>query len=249
MFKRLLLISALVFTACERNTRATVNGVALSADPRLSGVERERALNELVDEELQAQRATALGYAPEGPLAGATGPSRRHDLAKQFRMTELLGKATVSPDEARAWFDANTARVQSEFQVQFLKVQGRATGQAVLAALRAGQPFDDVAAAQFPKAPEPKPWAVQPMRWAQVPPPWWPELDRLEVGKTSGLIADVQDRYWVVKLVARRQTAPVTFEVAEPAITATLRAKKFEERRDRSMKELRAAAQIEWSAR
>ena len=86
------------------------------------------------------------------------------------------------------------------------------------------------------------------MAWAQVPPPWWSELDSLTPGKTSGLIADRGDRYWVVKVIERKQNPAMTFAAAAAAIDATLRARKFEERREAAMKALRAKAKLEVSS-
>jgi hypothetical protein len=248
--------------------RATVNGVpitGLEIGARLAGAamgasgekanasQQRSALEQAIDEELLAQRALELGYQPQQPGDGDGGvpdaktrESHRHDLARQFRMKELLEKTVVTPEETRAWFDANLARLQSELQVQFIIVQGKATGDVVLASLARGQSFDEVALAQFPRAPDPKPWAVQPMSWFQVPPPWWTELDKLEPGKTSGLIADQGDRYWIVKLVERKKNTAITFEASEPPIAASLRATKFEARREEVLKELRAKARIDF---
>ncbi len=241
--------------------RAQVNAVSitgLEVASRLAGVgdratagQQQAALDELVLEELQAQRALELGYVADagdgGVLEAKALVARRHDLAKQFRMSELLGKATVTPEEIRAWFDANTARVQSEFQLQFLKVQGRARGEAMLAALASGQSFDDVALAQYPKAADPKPWEVKAWTWSRIPPPWWPELDKLTPGKNSGLILEDGDIFWIIKLVGRNQKTPAaTFEGEAPAIQASLMAAKFEARRDAAFKELRGQAKIEY---
>lgn len=248
--------------------RAKVNGVAITGaevGARLAGTamgpngerataeQQQAALEQVIQEELQAQRALALGYPVEatdgGVLDARALEARRHNLAKQFRMKELLEKSAPTPEETRAWFDANTARVQAELQVQYLVVAGKQTGDAVLAQLAAGKSFDEVAAALFPKAPDPKPWAVQPMSWAQVPPPWWPQLDQLQPGKTSGLIADQGDRYWIVKLVERKQNPAITYEEVAPAISASLQAANFETRRETVMKELRSAAKIELISR
>lgn len=255
-----------VTPALGSEVRATVNGVpitGLEVGARLAGAamgpmgekanaaQQRTALEQAIDEELLAQRALELGYqsqqASDGGVPDAKArESRRHDLAKQFRMKELLEKAVVTPEETRAWFDAHLARVQAELQVQFIIVHGKATGDAVLASLAKGQSFDEVALAQFPKAPDPKPWAVQPMSWFQVPPPWWAQLDKLEAGKTSGLIADEGDRFWIVRLVDRKPNPAITFEASEPPIAASLRAAKFEARREEVLKELRAKAKIEF---
>lgn len=250
-------------------TRAVVNGTPITGDEvamHLTGrfgigkpgdpATPAEALEDLVSEELLAQRALELGYQAEGSEVDAGAPAdartrdrRRASLAKQLRMKELLLKTAVGPEEVRAWFDANAARVQSELQVQQLNVQGREAGNAALAALAGGKSFEEVAAARVRDAgPQPAPWAAQKLGWSEVPPPWWPELDKLQAGQNSGLIAYQRDSFWIIKLVERKQDPAVTFEAVAPAIHATLLAAKFEERRDHLLKELRAKAKIELRA-
>lgn len=262
---RTTFIFALALLSCERNkpasapvgdeVRARVNGVpitALELAQRLAGgaeratpAQKQIALEQAISEELQAQRALELGLSAAGVPTDAKGrDARRHALAKTFRMSELLDKAVVTPDEARAWFDSHAARVQHELQLQALTLPSRAAADTFVAALGSGGSFDDAAAARFPELEIAKPWAPVSMKWSTVPPPWWPELEALEPGKTSGVITDQQGLSWVLKLVERKAIA-VTFEEAAPAIQATLQAARFEERLKSSEQELRAKAKIE----
>ena len=266
---RITFIFALALLSCERNkpasspvgdeVRARVNGVPITAHEvaqRLAGgaqratpAQKQTALEQAISEELQAQRALELGLAAGELDAGvptdAKGrAARRHALAKTFRMSELLDKAAGTPEEARAWFELHAARVQHELQLQALTLPSRAAADTFVAALGSGRSFDEAAAAQFPELEASQPWAKVSMKWSTVPPPWWPELEALEPGQTSGLITDQQGHYWVLKLVERK-TIAVTFEEAAPAIQATLQAARFEERLKSSEQELRAKAKIE----
>lgn len=268
MFRTTFLF-ALVLLSCGRNkpastpvgdeVRARVNGVpitALEVAQRLVGgaeratpAQKQTALEQAISEELQAQRALELGLAAGETDAGvptdAKGrDARRHARAKTFRMSELLDKAVVTPEEARAWFEVHAARVQHQLQLQALTLPSRAAADTFVAALSSGRSFEDAAAAQFPELEASNPWAPVSMKWSTVPPPWWPELEALDPGKTSGVITDQQGHYWVLKLVERKATA-VTFEEAAPAIQATLQAARFEEHLKSSEQELRAKAKVE----
>lgn len=250
--------------AMGEEVRARVNGVPITglevaqrlagaalgpAGERATAAQQQTALDQAIVEELLAQRALELGLSVQEADAGAPSDpkardARRHALAKKFRMSELLDKALVTPEEAHAWFDAHAARVQHELELQAVSLPSRAAAEAFVATLGSGKSFDEAAAAQFPEVTEPKPWAPASMSWSVIPPPWWTELDALEPGKSSGVITDQQGHYWVLKLLGRKPS-PVTFEAAAPAIQATIQAQKFEERLQSTIKELRAKAKIE----
>lgn len=241
--------------ALGEEARARVNGVpitGLELAQRLGGegataARQQAALDQAIVEELQAQRALELGLFDEGDggvAPDAKSREARHALAKRFRMSELLDKAVVTPEETRAWFDAHQARVQHELQVQVLTLESRFAAEKFVAALGSGKSFDEAAVAQFPQVTEPKPWAAVSMKWSTIPPPWWAALETLEPGKSSGVVTDQQGHFWVLKLLERKPS-PVTFEAAAPAVQATLQALEFEERLESSTRELRAKAKIE----
>lgn len=278
---RVLLLVVVVAAACERRqqdaarpapsvlaseVRARVNGVSITGDEVAlwlagphgtaksgSPLTPEQALEDLIDLELMAQRAQALGHRVEGGPAADGGAdavlgraTRRQSLAKQFRMKELLLKAVVTPEEARAWFDANAAWVRSELEVQSMRVAGReAVGQAQ-GLLASGKSFEEVAATvDVGRGAEPRPGVAKRLRWSQVPPPWRAELERLTAGKISGPIADGAGGFWLLKLLGRNEDPAVTFESAGPAVQAWLTAQKFEQQRESVVKELRGKAKIE----
>jgi hypothetical protein len=167
-------------------------------------------------------------------------------LAKLYRSKEVLEKSAVSDADARRYFDANTARVQSEFKVMQILVRGQAAIDAAAAALAQGKDFAEVAAAQFPElTPGQAPWDLPQLTWEQVPSQWWPELDKLEVGKVSAVIPAPGERFWLIKLVERRANLATTFEVAKPRIQALLKSARYEERRAQLDQELRAKAKVE----
>lgn len=273
------LVAAAALASCERtssqptpalpkDTLAAVNGqpiteyelqLRLRASPgakpgeRPAAETRQAALDAIVLQELQAQRALELGLDAEPSfreqmwqVEAQLREVRRRELAKLYRTKEVFEKSVVTVEDARRYFDENTARVQMEVRVLQIFVRGRPAADQAAAALAKGAPFEEVAAAQFSQLPpNEKPWALPVLAWDQVPPQWWADLDRLQVGGVSGILAAPGDRYWIIKLVEKRQQPALTFEAAMPRIQALLKSDKFEERRDQLEKELRGKAKIE----
>lgn len=271
------LVAATALASCERassppaparpkDTLAAVNGqpiteFELQLRLRSAGAKpgdsladsRQAALDALILQEMQAQRALELGLdadpgfqAQMRQVEAQMREVRRRELAKLYRTKEVFEKSVVTDEDARRYFDENTARVQTEVHVQQIMVRGRAVADEAAAALAKGTSFEEVAAAQFHELPPgEKPWTLPILSWDQVPPQWWAELDRMQVGEVSGVLAAPGDRYWILKLLEKRQNPALTFEAAKPRIEALLKSDKFEERRSRLEQELKAKAKIE----
>lgn len=237
--------------------RARVNGVALTGElvaSRLGAAAatasaelQQAALEQVITDELQAQKAMSSGLTselPEGPDVKAAD-LRRHDLAKQYRLTELFKRAAPSADEVKAWFTQHADRAQAELELQVVAFDKKANVDAFTAALAAGKSFDDAAAALYPAPPEPKPWLPAKFTFSTVPPPFWSALDALQPGMVSPFIAEQGQRGWIVRLVSRTQNKALTLEQATPAISAFLIQERLEGIRKKDEQELRAAAKVE----
>lgn len=209
------------------------------------------ALDAIITDELLAQRAKALGLERDpafleemARVEAQVAEVRRRELAKLFVHKEIIGKADVSDADARAHFDAYPKRFRSELVVAQLALKGRAAIDAAAAELAAGKSFDDVARALVPQAAAgEKPWVLPAMRWADVPPAWWPALDALEPGQTSAPIAMGSDR-WVLLQLLERRALDVDFDALKPALQAQLKAERIEALRASTEAELRRAAKV-----
>lgn len=255
-------------TAPPRDTLVLVNGKPITdfeVGLRLRGPgakqpgeaptpeDKQAALDALVLQELQAQRAVELGLdADPGyqetmrQLEAQLREARRKELAKLYRAQEVFEKSAVSDEVAKRWWDAHTARAQTELKVLQILVKGRPAAAAADAALAKGDAFEQVAAAQFGDLPEGmKPWELPVLTFDQVPPQWWGAVDTLEPGKVSASIAAPGDRFWIIKLLEKKQNAALTFEAAKPRIQAQLKSDSFEARRAQLETELRSRAKIE----
>ncbi|MCC6336784.1 MAG: peptidyl-prolyl cis-trans isomerase [Myxococcales bacterium] len=249
----------------QKDVVATVNGTSITrfevllrtrtAPPQAGEGQDEvkrRALENIVLDELYAQKAVALGFETDSSfleemarVEAQVAEARRRELAKVYLHREVLQKVAVSDAEARAHFDAFPVRFGNQWRVAQVVVKGKAAADAVQADLAKGRSFEEVAAEKVGVAPPgEKPWELPAMAWAQVPPAWWPALDALEPGQVSPAIALANDR-WVFVQLLERTPSPADFEALKPLIQAQLKSEKIDATRKATEAELRGAAKIE----
>lgn len=232
-------------------------GVQLRAHPARKDTppaEAQReALEELVRLELYAQKAVELGLDKDpaflteaARVEAQVRAARRTELARLYRFREVLEKAMPGADEVRAAFDANPKRFRSTVRVGQLVLKGRAGLEAARARLAAGESFEAVARSLLGTVPEgTRPWELPAMAWAEVPPSWWPALERLEPGQVSEPIAQPNDRFVVLQLLERGEGPEVNFEQVRPVLEAALKVERAEARRVETEQALRTAAKVE----
>ncbi|MCA9676076.1 MAG: peptidyl-prolyl cis-trans isomerase [Kofleriaceae bacterium] len=247
--------------AWSPDTVASVNGHAitradLTGAPRGHGDDAAPATEELDDViglELAAQQAEALGLdrdpAYQQELHALQAPAqafRRHRLAELYFDDQVTKQIQISDADARAYFDANAARIRSQVHVWQILARDRTEIEQVQADLAAGQAFEDVARARLPDLPAGvrPPWDVAPMHWNQVPEAWRAVLDTLQPGQVSDVIAGPRGRYWVIKLLERTDDPSITFDTVEDTIVALLRDERATARRAELAHQLRADATI-----
>ncbi|MEW5737597.1 MAG: peptidylprolyl isomerase [Myxococcota bacterium] len=242
---------------------AVVNGVPISSRELLlrtrssarsgSPAEvQERALDELILDELFAQQAKAKGYEADpsfveemARLEAQVAEVRRRELAKAFLHRDILQKAAATEAEARAHFDAHQPRFTSDVRVAQVVLKDKLAADAAQEELAKGRSFDDVAAERVGAvAPGEKPWELPMMTWAQVPPTWWPALDALQPGQVSAPFRTPDGRWVVLKLLERKPVTP-DFEALKPLIQAHLKSEAMDAARRATEAQLRAAARIE----
>jgi len=213
---------------------------------------REAALEALITQELEAQRAVELGLdrdpgyqAAAAQLEAQKRELERRQLAQLFEEKEIRQKAQVTEAQARAYFEQHRARLSQRVSVSQLLVKGREALEPLKRRLDAGEAFDAVAASLYPVEPEgKKPWQLGPLTWQQVPEAWWPALDAMKVGELSPIIDGPGGRAWLLRLDARSDDPSLTFEAARPGIEAVLKNDVLTEKRDAALQELKAKAQI-----
>jgi parvulin-like peptidyl-prolyl isomerase len=86
------------------------------------------------------------------------------------------------------------------------------------------------------------------LKWNQLPPAWRDIVHKLDKGQTSGILRGANDRFWIVKLVDKRDS-DITFDAVRDAIIEVLKNDKLEALRQKMEQELRKAARIDYANR
>jgi hypothetical protein len=231
----------------DARVKSETHGVAVPED-------RRRAMLEgLVTQELMAQRARELGidadprYTEEAAEADAQiAGFKRRRLADLFIEREIVSKTETSDAEARKFFDDNGPRVRTELHLLQIFRRSRTAIDAAQAALSSGKRFEEVAGGGMEGMPPGRraPWDIGFTKWLQLPEALREPAFALKPGEVSGILVGPNDRFWIVKLVERREDAAATFETLRMPITDFLRQSKIEARRAQAEKEIRDRAKI-----
>ncbi|UCF35159.1 MAG: peptidyl-prolyl cis-trans isomerase [Phycisphaerales bacterium] len=214
--------------------------------------QRKNVLEVIIQQELVYQRAVELGLDANAgyqkklrQMEAQLNAFKRKELSELF-WREIAGRAVISEAEAKKYFEENAARIQTELHVrQILKRQESVIEQA-LSDIEHGASFDEVARRQFPNLPEGagQPWDLGYLKWKQVPEAWRNVVYNLKKGEVSGVIRGPNSRFWIIKLIDKRENPDITFESIKPTIMEVLKNEKIEELRAQAARDLRAKASI-----
>jgi len=248
---------------------ATVNGVAIGAAELAlamataaraesphgggSGVtpDRGRVLAGLIDQELAAQRAVALGLDADpafkdelAKLDAQLASVRRQRLAALFDK-DLAARAVVAPAAVQTFYDQHVDEIRTRVHVWQILFRDRAKATAAAAELAGGATFEAVAQRVLNAPPGTTPWDVGYLAWNQLPPAWSTTLPGMAVGATSGVIDGPGGRFWIVRVIDRQRDDEQTLERARPAIELRLGDEAAQVARAQALTELRKAARID----
>jgi parvulin-like peptidyl-prolyl isomerase len=245
---------------------ATVNGVPISADDvrRESAVhmqkeepnpERARGvLESVIRDELAYQEALKLGLDADASyqrearrLDADLHAAKRRLLADVFYRKQSAKNADFSDAELHKYFDEHAAELQREVHVFQILTRDETRINDFKKRIEQGAAFEEVAASMFPNAGlgDRKPWDLGYLGFSQIPEAWRAELQKLGPGQTSGVIRGPNERFWIIKLVERRERAQ-TFEQSKSEISSILKSQKLEAFRQQMTQQLRASAHIEY---
>lgn len=234
-------------------TRAEVGAEAKGeGHPGVPAGDEKGALEALVRQELAAQKAVELGLDPGpeyraelGRLEAQVAAFKRRRLAAVYDR-QAVAKADVSDDEARRYYEKEGARIRTEVHVWQLLLRDEAQVEQARRDIESGVPFDVAARRLFPDVPATAGafWDVGYMRWSQVPEPWREVLAGLEEGQTTGVIRGPKSRFWILKLVDRRENPELTFDAVKPVVVEVLRRERAESARAEAERKLRSRARI-----
>jgi peptidyl-prolyl cis-trans isomerase C len=211
-------------------------------------------LETLIREELIAQRAAAAGleqnqgYLQErAKFEAQLNAMRRRTLSDLYYKTQIEGKAVADEATVARYFEAHKQQLATELHVQQILVRRDTDAFAALEQLKAGKAFAEVARASFAQVPDEKapPWDLGWMKWRQIPKPWREVVYDLKPGEHSGVIAGPRGRYWLVQVLDRRVSPPVSLADFREQIGEELRGQQVEALRTKLDREIRDGARIE----
>jgi hypothetical protein len=213
----------------------------------------KKVLEGIILQEIVSQKAVEIGLEDTAVYQEQLQKMRiqlanfkRKQLSKVFYRHEVTMKADVTDTEALAYATENAARLQNEVLVWQILHKDRKQIEQVKADLDRGESFEFVAARRFPNLPEsnPTPWELDYLNWEQVPDAWWDSLDDLALGETSGIIQESNRKFWIIKLVGKRNFADYNYETSKQRIKAILKKDKIKNLRESTISALRENAKI-----
>jgi len=252
-----------------KNVLATVNGTPITDLDVKYKLNRERhsagsaprpteeVLETIIREEICYQKAVALGLDADLTYVERLRQFevqlnffKRKELTELFIRRQIEGQASITDAEAAKYFAANASRLRTELHIWQILRRDEAAIQQALKDLAEGKPFEAVAAQQLPQLPESarKPWDLGYLKWNQIPDAWREVVYDLKTGAVSGVIRGPKGRFWILKLVDRREDPAVTFENIRPVLVEKLKAARIEEVRERVERDLRKGARVVYTA-
>jgi parvulin-like peptidyl-prolyl isomerase len=247
----LALVNGVPITVADVELASTSKG---AHDKGAAAPSRKNVLETVIRQELVRQRAVELGLDKDpqfrrklSRMQAQLDMFQRGELGELFFRDEVRGKADIDAQEARKYFEEHEQRIRLELHVWQILIRDEAGIEQAKAELDDGAPFEQVAAKQFPKLPEGKaPWDLGYLKWKQVPEAWQDVIYDLEPGQVSDIISGPRNRFWIIKLIDRRENAELTFENVEQIIGTTLRSQKIEQLHEQAAKDLKDRAEIQY---
>jgi len=248
---------------------ATVNGVPITeedlrfASARASAhkmggrtVDRKELIEGLIREELIYQRAIESGLEADPKyqedlrkLEAQVKAFKKERLSRIYLQKEIPRLAKVSDAEAREYYDKNSERLRTEFKLSQIFKRNKEQIDQALNELAQKKSFEDVASKGMPKLPAGvnKPWELGYLKWEQLPEPWHKVVLTLKPGEHSGVIQGTNNRFWIIKLIDKREIKGVSFEDRKQSIMKMLQTEKMQGVMEKITREAREKAKITYS--
>lgn len=245
----LLLIAMSAAPAFAQNV-ATVNGKAIPASkveqivkqvvaqgkqadsPQL----REAIKRDLIAREVMIQEADKQGFSNRAEVKAAL-ENARQSIVINAMLADYIRKNPVKDAEAKAEYDKYKAQVgDKEYHARHILVQTEEEAKAVIAKLKAGSKFEDLAKAQSKDGSAANGGDLD---WAS-PANYVPEFSKAMVALQKGGVTDTpvktQFGFHVIKLEDTRAAKIPAFEEVKQQVTESLQQRKLQQFREELMK-------------
>ena len=255
----------------ELDIVATVNGVPITGlDVKLESSttgghqteavpeSEDTVLQRIILQELAYQKAVDAGFDSDESyqenlrrLKAQVAAFNRKKLSEVFYKRELEKRSAVSDEEAREYFEENADSIRADIRVWQIMRRDESLIEQDRDDLAQGDAFEQVAGKRFQNLPQAgsgqAPWDLGYLKWEQIPEVWWNAFDDLDVGETSDIIRSATGRYWIIKLIDKRENPDISYEDVESKIKAVLKSRRSRQFREDLDRELLEEARIVYS--
>jgi peptidyl-prolyl cis-trans isomerase C len=268
-----LALVLLVFPACktkdsssgkEESLLATVNGVAITEDDlylKLQGGHaasmtpeaRQRALEELITEELLYQKGLKIGLDKDVKYQNAVRVMeqrmkaiKRAEMARQIRNTQIASTVAVTNEDVKKYYEEHEATISLDQHLLGIQFPDDAQARAAYERIKGGASFETIAREKFARLPKGKtvPWDRGYLHWNQVPIEWTDAIFALKKGETSEVLSSKRSGIYIMKVVDRRKNPDAAFARMSASIMNRLQDQQIMQAYDRYIEQLKREARI-----
>lgn len=212
---------------------------------------RANVLEAVIRDEVLSQKAIADGLdndpkylAGLRSLEAQVAAYKRRELSERY-LSHLAATSPVTEADARKYFDGHATELRTDLHLWQILQRDEAAITRAHEAIDKGTPFEEVARSLLPNVPATEaPWDLGYMKWLQMPEAWRPVLEKLKPGETSAVIRGPRGRFWILKLVDKRESPAFTFENIQPVLMEFLKNTRLAEVREAAERDLRARAKV-----
>ncbi|MEW6501126.1 MAG: peptidylprolyl isomerase, partial [Thermodesulfobacteriota bacterium] len=200
---------------------------------------RQWVLGNIISQTLISWEALDRHYEEREPLKPLYEFYRRHRLAKEFEKRFVGDKAALTDEEVKKYFEENRARFQTPEMIHYALIEGeKGFVEKLWDQLAKGHDFFAVAKAALPSGAP-----VQQVPVNHVGKELLAVIDGLKKGEMSRPFA-YNDGMAVVKLIDRKDPAPIAFEQLEQLLRQQLGEEKYRRLKKELLETLRARSEI-----
>ncbi len=249
-----LLLSLVLAGAAQAQNIASVNGVAIPASRADAMIKemasqgrpdspqiRQAIKDELINREIMMQEASKLGIASQPDVATQLEFARQNVLVRAY-IQEYFKRNAISDAEVQAQYDQiKKDKGTKEFRARHILVKTEAIAKGLLAKLKAGGKFEDLAKASDDPGSKDKGGDLD---WA-APDNFEPAFSQVMTSLKKGEIAQTPVKteygFHIIKLEDTRETQLPSIDEAKPRIMEVLQRGRFE----KMLADLRGKAKVE----
>lgn len=202
----------------------------------LSAEQRQEALDSLVRMQLVAAQAQKDGLDKEKEIAAALDLSHL-DVLQRAQQAKYLKDKTPTEQELRAEYETQVAQMpRTEYRARHILVQTEAFANAVMARLKKGEKFEQLAAKESLDSSKERGGDLGWFNPATMVKPFADAVMQLKKGETTAAPVQTQYGWHIIKLEDSREVQPPPFDAVKQQLGQVVMAKKFKGYTDELLK-------------